>query len=752
MTQLTNQTQFTDNQGQKLSFDSILSTDIGHQELIPHSKTQLINTLLHRLERQNEFLVLQKKNKGYLGEHISNDELDELDELIALMVNEVDFSNLSVEAKDKLINSLLRRVKKHHALIDKIKQHNISELQRLQAVEMDELGLHDVSDIVSDVAQQELIENPPEVTMPKATPDQTLSVVDEIALDQSREQAKPEVLIPVESAQAEPSVALQKQAPKPEQAVFVDTPSKAEIAPEIKVERRNSDSKLRTKNLHTGLATDSQAQTVAVEIHPELAQNKVHVVTASNDTFPAYIPDYDDLEDDEDDEEDETRFLFALKEFYQSSSQESIGGRSVIEVLLMRGDDVQDVQYILPGQKHHIVLGHKRLKLVQNTNSGQFFFFYKPSLFKGLLVQGDKQQNLGQNEPSKAKKLQVPLKGEIHLTAGNVTYVLRRIAPITSPEVTVETQTKKPIYQSLIGSTLFHILVLLIASVFLSFNLNLNKDPQPQFVKVDINNLQPKKEPPKVVVPKPKTPKPKVKKVAKTKPKAKPTPKPRVIKNKPKNKKTGSTAKTDVKKTGLLASLGHSKGKKSNSKQAIAQVTSLNAVSSLNSQAGKMKVGGLSAKVANSRVSIPSGPAVNSKGSMVSGKGRGNVAALNRGSVANGKVRGKVKATLSKKVKIGGGLSRQAVKKVIDAHMSQVTYCYEKSLVGNPNLSGKAVFEWKILKNGSVGKVGIQSSSLRSNKLHRCIKGAIKGWKFPQPKGVDSTTVSYPFIFDMVGF
>ena len=131
---------FIDEQGQKVSFENIRHTGVVPKDLIPHSKNALIMTLLHRLEKQNEFLIEQKKTQGYLGDLNDSDELDELDELdglIAVMVNEVDFSKLSAVAKDKLINSLLRRVKKHHQLIENIKQRNVNEQERLKAVEVE---------------------------------------------------------------------------------------------------------------------------------------------------------------------------------------------------------------------------------------------------------------------------------------------------------------------------------------------------------------------------------------------------------------------------------------------------------------------------------------------------------------------------------------------------------------------------------------------------------------------------------------
>ena len=40
-------------------------------------------------------------------------------------------------------------------------------------------------------------------------------------------------------------------------------------------------------------------------------------------------------------------------------------------------------------------------------------------------------------------------------------------------------------------------------------------------------------------------------------------------------------------------------------------------------------------------------------------------------------------------------MSREMVKRVIDQHLDDITYCYESALIGNPSIMGRIVFEWK---------------------------------------------------------
>ena len=132
-------------------------------------------------------------------------------------------------------------------------------------------------------------------------------------------------------------------------------------------------------------------------------------------------------------------------------------------------------------------------------------------------------------------------------------------------------------------------------------------------------------------------------------------------------------------------------------------------------------------------------------------RGKGRIAALEKGKTGEKHVKGMVTATLTKTVRIQGGMSREAVKRVIDQHLDEISYCYECALIADPSLMGKMVFEWKILMSGKVGEVRIKSSTIQSSELHSCLKGAIKSWQFPKPTGAE-VVVSYPFVFDIIGF
>ncbi len=94
------------------------------------------------------------------------------------------------------------------------------------------------------------------------------------------------------------------------------------------------------------------------------------------------------------------------------------------------------------------------------------------------------------------------------------------------------------------------------------------------------------------------------------------------------------------------------------------------------------------------------------------------------------------------------GLTREQVMKVVQKHHTQIQQCYERSLMDDPNLAGRAEFEWEISAKGSVGVVSVKETSLRNgDRLLDCVKGVFRGMKFPTAKNGSSTTptIGLPF-------
>jgi TonB family protein len=97
---------------------------------------------------------------------------------------------------------------------------------------------------------------------------------------------------------------------------------------------------------------------------------------------------------------------------------------------------------------------------------------------------------------------------------------------------------------------------------------------------------------------------------------------------------------------------------------------------------------------------------------------------------------------------ISGGLTMQEVHAVIRANLNQIRHCYNQLLQRSPNSSGKIKVNFKVNASGRVAGVSIMQSSINDSIMKSCVTGKIRRWKFPKPRGGQSVTVNYPFVFN----
>ncbi|MEZ4338118.1 MAG: AgmX/PglI C-terminal domain-containing protein [Sandaracinaceae bacterium] len=98
-----------------------------------------------------------------------------------------------------------------------------------------------------------------------------------------------------------------------------------------------------------------------------------------------------------------------------------------------------------------------------------------------------------------------------------------------------------------------------------------------------------------------------------------------------------------------------------------------------------------------------------------------------------------------------GGLSREAIRRVVQRNLSQVRFCYEQGLSTNPSIEGRVVVSWTVDSNGVVQNTGIASTSLGNSQVESCIATAVRRWSFPQPEGGMPVGVNYPFVLQAPG-
>jgi hypothetical protein len=119
------------------------------------------------------------------------------------------------------------------------------------------------------------------------------------------------------------------------------------------------------------------------------------------------------------------------------------------------------------------------------------------------------------------------------------------------------------------------------------------------------------------------------------------------------------------------------------------------------------------------------------------------------GKTGNRKIKGSVLggATYTELTK-NEGLTRDQVMKEVQRHQSEIQQCYERSLLDNPDMVGRAEFEWEISPMGAVSDVKVKEATVKNGEsLLTCVKGVFAGMKFPKSKNGEGTTptIGLPF-------
>ncbi len=486
----------------------------------------------------------------------------------------------------------------------------------------------------------------------------------------------------------------------------------------------------------------------------------------------------------------------------------------LLEIVQSRNDDIIDVRFLHAQEKYFIRKDKGLFCLAENKGTGEMFL-YLDDQDHGCIEAGHDLE-AGHDIPCDLESFKRSAPGaqsrsigrheEVVIRLGAYEYLLRQTSPCVSPPVKGTLNNDKVYARHFGRSVIFHVIILVILGMMPTYKYEPELQDKGRFVQVDtrqLNEIKKIAQAPEVPKKPPEIVKLKEDQFAQKIGKRQIT----ALSNEHRlataqaapSKAASSRASTsggggsgtgggtgsgagsgegnvstkNIHQAGLLSMLGDSIGIKPT--DAMAAVTNLDAVSSPAENKAQFKVGGIVGKLGGGRIEIPKAGIVSTKGSSqvlrssggTGGSGSGGpggsggsggpggevrVAALEKGGTGTQQVKAKVSAQLNKTVKVqGGGMSREEVKKIIDQHLDEITRCYETALVASPSLMGRVVFEWKILMSGKVGEVKIKSSTLNSTDIHSCIQASIKSWEFPQPEGSE-VIVSYPFIFDIVGF
>jgi hypothetical protein len=94
-----------------------------------------------------------------------------------------------------------------------------------------------------------------------------------------------------------------------------------------------------------------------------------------------------------------------------------------------------------------------------------------------------------------------------------------------------------------------------------------------------------------------------------------------------------------------------------------------------------------------------------------------------------------------------GQLDKAVVHAVVQRHLNNIRYCYQRELQRDPSMSGKVTVKFVIAGDGSVSSAETKSTTLHNSAVESCINGRFMRMEFPSPKKNGVVVVTYPFLF-----
>jgi hypothetical protein len=92
-----------------------------------------------------------------------------------------------------------------------------------------------------------------------------------------------------------------------------------------------------------------------------------------------------------------------------------------------------------------------------------------------------------------------------------------------------------------------------------------------------------------------------------------------------------------------------------------------------------------------------------------------------------------------------GALDKEIIRRVVRTHLNEIRFCYSEALAKQPSLAGRVVVQFTIGGTGTVLASVLQTSTLASPSVEKCIVDATKRWAYPKPEGGGLVVASYPF-------
>jgi len=89
-------------------------------------------------------------------------------------------------------------------------------------------------------------------------------------------------------------------------------------------------------------------------------------------------------------------------------------------------------------------------------------------------------------------------------------------------------------------------------------------------------------------------------------------------------------------------------------------------------------------------------------------------------------------------------LDEATIAKTVRGQMPRIRACYERVIKQDPMARGKIVMSWTITADGEVRGVRVRDDEVGNEQFQGCAVRSVAKWRFP--KGVESVSVTYPFL------
>lgn len=102
---------------------------------------------------------------------------------------------------------------------------------------------------------------------------------------------------------------------------------------------------------------------------------------------------------------------------------------------------------------------------------------------------------------------------------------------------------------------------------------------------------------------------------------------------------------------------------------------------------------------------------------------------------------------LDKAVHAKGSLSKDDIKKGVEAHRGEVEACYAelaKRVKKGAPPKGTAKLKFEVAPDGSVADAEVSGNGFEEAGFVACVTGKVKKWKFAEPQGGGYVKVSFP--------